>query len=116
MRRMSKAEHKLAIRRQAKEKVRPSGGTAGQRREYGDEVQKGLSNLRTVSSEGGDSRAKKVKNELLYLINNYQPRYDFRIQQLIDQWRRSGDPEYDPSIKVKLLHARRDHCKNSNAF
>lgn len=49
----------------------------------------------------------RIKSELNYLLKNYNPSYDGRIETLIDQWRTSGDPSYDPSIKLKLRQARR---------
>ena len=56
----------------------------------------------------------KAKNELTFLLNNYLPKYDSRIEALIDIWRRSGDPSYSPSIRTKLRQARRDHMRKSN--
>ena len=65
-------------------------------------------------AEGGDSQGKKVKAELTYLLNNYTPKHDCRIEALIDEWRRSGDPSYDVGIKMKLRQARREHMSKSH--
>ena len=114
MRARKKSELKTAIRDQARRKVGVPKYDATTQAHYHEEVEKGLQNLRKISSEGGDPRGKKAKNELLYLLNNYSPKYDTRIEQLIDLWRRSGDPSYDPSIRTKLRQARREHMSKSN--
>lgn len=111
---ISRSDQKLALRRQAKVKVRAGLGTAAGRRDYADRVEAGRERLLQISSEGGDWKAKKVKNELTYLLNNYLPRYDARIEMLIDQWRTSGDPAYDPGVRAKLRQARKDHMSKSN--
>ena len=114
MRSKKRSEHKLAIRAQAKRKIGGSKHHPKSMQGYQESVDKGLASLRRISSEGGDSQAKKAKNELRYLLNNYAPRFDSRIEQLIDIWRRSGDPEYDPAVRVKLRQARRAHMNGSN--
>jgi hypothetical protein len=117
MRVKSKAEFKAAIRDQAKRKI---GGAlksdAVSRSQYRDNVEQGLKELRQVSSEGGDGKAKRIKNELTYLLNNYLPQYDNRILQLIDDWRRTGDPAYDPGIRARVVQARRDYMGKTQAL
>lgn len=110
-----KSERKLAMREEARAKVRPRSDKNAVRG-YRDEVDKGLNQLRIKSAQGGDGKAKRFKSELNYLLNNYLPKYDARIEQLIDQWRRSGDPEYDPMVRVKYRNARRAHMSKSNPF
>jgi len=51
----------------------------------------------------------------MYLINNFLPAYETRILQLIDEWRRTGDPSYDPGIRMKLRQAQRDYMSKTNA-
>lgn len=109
MRAKKKSDIKLAYREQARRKVRPAGSVAGPSAGYRKQVEQGRERLLQVSSEGGDCQAKKIKNELMYLLNNYLPSYDARINALIDRWRRSGDPGYDPAVRLKLRQARRDH-------
>jgi hypothetical protein len=116
MRAKKRSEYKLEIREQARRKVRGSKFTAKTQKQYGDKVESGLGALRTTMAEDGDGKAKRAKNELLYLINNYNPRYDARILQLIDEWRRSGDPSYDPGIRLKYRRARQDQMKDSDAL
>ena len=108
-----RSEHKMAMREEARAKVRPRSDKHGLRK-YQDQVEKGLSQLRMKSAQGGDGKAKRFKSELNYLLNNYSPKYDARIEQLIDGWRRSGDPEYDPMIRVKYRNAVRAHMSKSN--
>ena len=97
MRAQKKSDIKMAIREEARRKVRPSTSNIGADRAYRADVEAGRRQLGVVSAQSGDSEGKKAKNELLYLINNYLPAYDMRIEQLIDQWRRSGDPDYERS-------------------
>ena len=102
------------MREEAKRTVRGGASvTAGGVRQHAEAVESGLSRLRMKSAEGGDSKAKRVKNELNYLINNYLPRYDARIETLISDWRTSGDPSYDPSIRGRLRRARQQHMKKN---
>jgi len=110
----SKAEQKLAMREQAKREIRGSKYEASGHRAYRQDVDAGLKQLRTVSAEGGDASAKRAKNELNYLLNNYLPSYDARIEQLIDIWRRSGDPEYDPAIRARFRRVSGEHHRRSN--
>ena len=109
-----KSDHKLAMREEARKKVRGPRSDVVTKGGYSRAVEDGLSRLRQLSAEGMDGKAKRVKSELHYLLNNYSPKYDARIQQLIDDWRRSGDPEYDPAIRIQYRQARRDHMKDSH--
>ena len=110
----SKSERKLAVRKEAKAKVRGGGFGRGTSRTYREGVEAGRQHLLLKSAQGGDSKAKQVKNELNFLINNYLPSYDTRIEHLMEEWRRSGDPEYDPGIRLRLRQARRKHMEESS--
>jgi hypothetical protein len=113
---MKKSEFKKQIREEAKRKVRgPQGGVAAERA-YRDRIEQGRTQLMRKSAEGGDTNAKKIKNELTYLLNNYTPRFDMRIEQLIEAWRTSHDPSYDPGIKAKFRKVRREQMQKSNPF
>jgi hypothetical protein len=116
MRAKSRGEHKLEMREQAKQQVKGGRYDIASTRQYQADVQRGHEQLLRVSKEGGDSKAKMIKAELTYLLNNYLPSNDNRIEQLIDLWRRSGDPQYDPAIRAKLMRARRDDMKQGNAL
>jgi len=115
MRAISKSERKLAIRQQAKRVVAGKHDLTAQG-DYRQKVAKGLKEVEVVSSEAGDSKAIRIRNELTYLINNYLPANDARIGHLIEEWRRSGDPTYDPAIRVKLRQARQQHMTKSNPY
>jgi hypothetical protein len=106
---LSKSEYKLRIREQAKRKIRGPKYDVSGAAKFREDVAQGLKTLRTVSSEGGDSKSVKVRNEITYLLNNYIPQYDARIEQLIEEWRRSGDPTYDVSIRVRFRTVRREY-------
>ncbi|MCP4641226.1 MAG: hypothetical protein GY851_12365 [bacterium] len=112
MPKMSRSEQKMAMRDQAKQKVRGGYGR-GTNTGYRDGVEKGRKQLQVQGSVEGDSAAKKAKNELHYLLNNYLPQYDNRIQHLIDIWRRSGDPGYSPEIAIRYRRARQEHMRKS---
>ncbi len=108
---LKKSERKLQMREEARRKIRgPSGGVTGSKA-YREKVEKERRRLLQKSSEGGDTGTQKVKGELHYLINNYLPANDARINTLIDKWRTSGDPAYDPAIKIELRKARQKHMK-----
>ena len=111
---MKKSDYKSRQRAEAQRIVvrKSNMGT----NEHLQAVEQGRRHLLQKSSEGGDTMAQKVKSEILYLLNNYTPTNDARIEGLIDKWRISGDPSYDPAIKIKLRNARRDYMKSNNPF
>ena len=113
MKARSKSEWKMAMREEAKRTVKGPRSDVYTRGGYSKQIESGLNQLRTKMSEAGDGKAKRIKSELTYLLNNYAPQYDTRIEQLIDEWRRSGDPEYDPAIRIKHRHASRAHMRDS---
>jgi len=114
MRAIRKSELKQTIRDEARAQVRPPSVNLGANKTYQTQVEAGRERLNRVAAEGGDSKGKKAKQELLYLLNNYLPSYDNRIEQLIDIWRRSGDKDYDPGVRVKLRQARLNYSKKTN--
>jgi hypothetical protein len=115
MRALKKGELKLQNREQAHRKVHPTSGNVGADRKYREQVEAGRRELGIVSAQGGDCQGKQVRQELIYLLNNYLPQYDMRIEQLIDLWRRSMDPQYDPSIRAKFRQVRKDYMSKGNA-
>jgi len=112
---LKRSEKKFAIRDQARQKIHPSMTSAGADRSYREQVESGRQTLNRLASEGGDPKGKRIKQELTYLLNNYLPSYDMRIEQLIDEWRRTGDPSYDPGIRVRLRQARKEHMSKGHA-
>ncbi len=113
---MKKSEYKKQIREEAKRKIKgPRYGVTGHK-DYRDQVEAGRKQLLVKSNEAGDSNAKKFKSELMYLLNNYSPRYDIRIEQLIDAWRTSHDPEYDPGIRARFRKVQKQHMDRSNPY
>lgn len=113
---MKKSEFKKQIREEAKRKIRGAQFGVTGHAAYRDKVEAGRAQLLLKSNEGGDPKALRIKNELTYLLNNYSPRYDARIEQLIDAWRTSHDPEYDPGIRVRFRNVRREHMQKSNPY
>ena len=113
MKARSKSEWKMAVREEAKRTVKGPRSDVHTSGNYSRQIEAGLQELRTKMSESGDGKAKRIKSELTYLLNNYAPQYDMRIEHLIDEWRRSGDPEYDPGIRIKHRTASRKHMRDS---
>ena len=111
-----KSDFKMRIREEAKRKLKGSTGTVQDHKSYRDRIEAGRRELLTKSAQGGDGKAMRVKNELMYLLNNYTPTYDMRIRQLIDMWRTSHDPSYDPGIQIQFRRARQEYERKSNAF
>jgi hypothetical protein len=116
MRALRKSDLKTQIRQEAKEKIRPTSSNVGADRNYRQQVESGRSLLNAKASEGGDNKSKQAKQELMYLLNNYLPSYDNRIEQLIDIWRRSGDPSYNPAVRAQLRRARMEYGKKGSAI
>ncbi|HPO12543.1 MAG TPA: hypothetical protein PLI09_03790 [Candidatus Hydrogenedentes bacterium] len=112
---LKKSERKLQMREEARRKIKGSSGGVTGSREYREKVEQGRRQLLMKSAEGGDSHAQQFKAEIHYLINNYVPSYDARIEALIDKWRTSGDPAYDPEVRVALRRARQKHMQDSPA-
>ncbi len=111
---IKKSEQKLAIREEARRKIRGPAINVGADKSYRSAIEKGHQRLNQLMAEGGDSKAKRVRQELMYLINNYLPSHETRIEQLIDDWRRTGDPSYDPGIRIKLRQAQRDYMSKTH--
>ncbi len=104
-----------AVRALALEQMRNwrLGGTA-QRSRVRD-INTGHKHLQERAKPGaGAATGKRIKDEIEYLLKNYTPSNEAKIETLIDKWRRSGDPSYDPGIKVRLRNARRK--KNSQDY
>ena len=64
----------------------------------------------------GENTFTRIKSELNYLLNNYSPTNDYKIETLIDKWRTSGDPAYDPAIKLRLRNVRRKKSQSDTAL
>lgn len=109
-----KSDYKMRLREEARQQVRPAARVGS--RAYSDAIARGRKELIQKSSEAGDGRAKRIKAELTFLLNNYDSSNDVRIEALIEEWRRSGDPEYDPEIKARLRRARKDHVRDTYAL
>lgn len=71
-------------------------------------IEKGRRNVVESSAAGaGANTQKRIRDELNYLIDHYSPSNDNKIETLIDKWRRSGDPDYDPAIRLRFRKARK---------
>jgi hypothetical protein len=81
------------------------------------QIEMGRKHVVERARPGAASRAhKRIKDEIEYLLRNYTDANEAKIEALIDKWRRSGDPSYDPSIKVRLRSARRKKSRSDNPF
>ncbi len=108
-------EQRDAVRTLALEQMRNwrLGGAAMRSRV--NDINTGHKHLQERAKAGaGAATSKRIKDEIEYLLKNYTPSNEAKIETLIDKWRRSGDPSYDPGVKVRLRNARKK--KNSQDY
>lgn len=80
-----------------------------------EKIERGRKHLLEKARMGaGEQTQNRIKGELMYLINNYTPSNDARIEMLIDKWRRSGDPSYDPGIRMRFRQAAKKKSQSDN--
>lgn len=92
-------------------RITGSGGTLQER------IEKGRKKVVEKAAPGaGANTQKRFRDELNYLLNNYSPSNDNKIETLIDKWRRSGDPSYDPAIKLRYRKVRKKKASDDYAF
>lgn len=86
-------------------------------RKRAQEVEQGRRDLNERGKAGaGENTHKRIRDEISYLLKNYRPENEAKIEALIDKWRTSGDPSYDPQIKLKLRAARRKKNQSDYAL
>lgn len=56
---------------------------------------------------GAGPAIRRIRDEIELLLKNYTKANDYKIQSLVDKWRRTGDPGFDPSIMARLQSARK---------
>ena len=84
---------------------------------FREEVEKGRRKVVDKAAPGaGANTQKRIRDELNYLLNNNSPSNDNKIEMLMDKWRRSGDPSYDPAIKLRYRNVRRKKAGDDYAF
>lgn len=84
---------------------------------FREQVDKGWRKVVDKAAPGaGANTQKRIRDELNYLLNNYSPSNDYKIESLIDKWRRSNDPAYDPAIKVRYRNVRKKKASDDYAF
>ena len=84
---------------------------------FRERVEKGRRKVLDKTAPGAGANTQKgIRAELNYLLNNYSPSNDYKIEILIDKWRRSGDPSYDPAIKLRYRNVRRKKASDDYAF
>jgi len=89
----------------------------GRRPSEVEEIEKGRKQLvERGAAGGGDRTQKRIRDELNYLIDHYNSTNDMKIETLIDKWRRSGDPSYDPAIRLRFRNARRKKDSGNHAL
>lgn len=112
---MKKSDYKLRMREEARQKLRgPQGGVTGSK-EYRERIERGRKHMMAKGAIGaGGATHARIAGELEYLINNYTPSNNRRIEELIEKWRKSGDPEYDVGVRVRYRRAVQKHMRESN--
>ena len=84
---------------------------------FREQVEKGRRKVVDKAAPGaGANTQKRIRDELNYLLNSYSPSNDYKIETLIDKWRRSGDPSYDPAIKLRYRNVRKKKASDDYAF
>lgn len=112
---MKRSDYKLRMREEARQKIRGAQGGVTGSKEYRERVERGRKHMMAKAPVGaGGATNARIAGELQYLINNYTPSNNMRIEQLIEQWRKSGDPDYDPGIRVQYRRAIQKHMRESN--
>lgn len=80
-----------------------------------EDIEKGRRELLEKAKAGaGDATFKRIKGEIDYLLNNYSSANDNKIETLIDKWRRSGDPHYDPAIRLRFRKVRKKKAQTEH--
>lgn len=87
------------------------------REEAEADIERGRRHLLDRASAGaGDATHKRIREEIDYLMAHYSASNDNRIDQLIDKWRRSGDPSYSPEVRNRFRVLQKKVSKSSQAF
>ena len=82
-----------------------------------ERIEKGRREVLEKAAPGaGANTQKRFRDELNFLWNNYSPYNDNKIETLINKWRRSGDPSYDPAIKLRYRNVRKKKTSDDYAF
>ncbi len=104
---------KRKLRAEVLEEFRRWRSKGAAHRQHQKDVDAKRKQLREKSKAGaGAATQGRLKDEIDLLIRNYTPANEQKIEALIDRWRRSGDPSYDPSVNIRLRNARK---KSDNA-
>ncbi len=84
---------------------------------FREQVEKGRKKVVEKAAAGaGANTQKRIRDELNYLLDNYTASNDYKIETLIDKWRRSADPSYDPAIKLRYRSVRKKKASDDYAF
>lgn len=101
-------ELKRELRAVVLDEFRKWRNTGAARRRRQQETEAKRKELREKQKAGaGAAGHRRIKDEIELLLKNYSPANESKIETLIDKWRRSGDPSYDPSINLRLRNARK---------
>ncbi len=105
------------LEKQADGLIESAKTITGRRDTFREKVEKDRKGVVEKAAPGaGANTQKRVREELNHLLNNYTPSNDNKIEMLIDKWRRSGDPSYDPAIKLRYRNVRRKKASDDYAF
>ncbi len=111
------AARTLDLEKQADGLIESAKKITGRGDTFREKVEKGRERvLEKVEPGAGANTQKRIREELNYLLNNYTPSNDNKIEMLIDKWRRSGDPSYDPAIKLRYRNVRKKKASDDYAF
>lgn len=105
------------LEKQADQLIDSARKITGRASTFREKVEKGRKGVvEKVAPGAGANTHKRIRAELNYLLNNYTSSNDNKIEMLIDKWRTSGDPSYDPAIKLRYRNVRKKKASDDYAF
>lgn len=111
------SKRRRKLRAEVLDEFRKWRGEGAQQRVALKQIDAGRKRIREKAKAGaGPAAHRRIKDQIEHLLNNYASANDNKIEALIDQWRRSGDPSYDPAIRLKLRKVRKQKEASKHAF
>lgn len=99
------ADLKRTLRGKAIDTIRKRRHSAEAQQRYQQEAEARRRQEKERRSIGAAHR--RIRDEIELLLRNYTKANDYKIQSLLDKWRRSGDPSFDHGIVARLEAARK---------
>ena len=112
-----RAEERGKLRAHVFEEFRKWRGGGAAHRQNLRNIERGRKEVLEKQKAGaGEATQRRIKAEIEYLIENFTPTNEKKIETLIDKWRRSGDSDYDPAIKLRFRKAKKKKSSGDYAI